>query len=340
MGITPALISGGLSLAGSLFGMANQGDKPQAPQGYQPGYQPWMDASYASGVPQLATYNTSAQTLPQYGQIAQGGVNNPYAGGYQAGSNMIAPMGWNAGLGQLGAGGATMASGLSMLPYSQKILQDSFDPLGSVYKQNFQQNTDQTRAGLEARGLNTSPFGAGVENQSNINFNNNWLNNLLGREATGAQGAATLNNSNVAAINAGTGIQTAGLNTLNNAASLPYSTSAAITGNQLGLLDRFGGAGTNATNTGQVSLQDMLAYLGYGNQNAGVANSGYANQITAQNNQFNQGQTLGKNLGAGLQGVMGNSFGGSGFNWGGGNTGAWGMANTGQPGSAFQGPVR
>ncbi len=293
MGITPAVLGGLASVGGSLFGMFGGGDKPQAPQSYQPANMPWADSSTMAGINNLGQYNTAGQTLGQYGQIAQGGVNNPYAGQYQAGANTASNIGWNTGLGQVGAGGATINSGLSMLPYAQSILQAGFDPMGNVYNQQFQQNSDQTRAGLESRGLNT----------------------------------------NVAAINAGTGIQTAGLNTLNNASALPYSTANAITGNQLGLLNQYGQQGTAATNTANTSIQDLLAYLGYGNQAGGVANQGYANQITAQNNQFNQSQTLGKNLGAGLQGVFGNSSGG--FNWGGNS----GVGATGYAGSPYAGPV-
>lgn len=321
-GLGASALGGLASIGGSLFGMLNSNTPTPPPQGYQPQNQGWADNSAMSGISQLGGYNTAGQSLPQYGTIAQQGVNNPYASQFQTQANTLAPMAWNTGLGQVGAGGATINSGLSMLPYAQSILQAGFDPLGNVYNQQHQQNTDQTRAGLEARGLNTSPFGAGVENQSNINFNNTWDQNALARMSQGAQGAATLNNSNVAAINAGTGIQTAGLNQMNTAAGLPYATANTISGNQLGFLDRYGGAGTAATNTGQQSIQDLLAYLGVGNQAAGVANQGYANQITAQNNQFNQSQTLGKNLGAGIQGVFGNKTGG--FNWGGSSSPAVG----------------
>ena len=41
---------------------------------------------------------------------------------------------------------------------------------------------------------------------------------------------------------------------------------------------------------------------GYAAQVGGI-NQANANALTAQNNQFNQGQTLGRNLGAGIQGV-------------------------------------
>jgi hypothetical protein len=43
-----------------------------------------------------------------------------------------------------------------------------------------------------------------------------------------------------------------------------------------------------------------------------VANSQYANALTAQNQQFNQMQTLGKNLGSSISG-LGTYFGGGGY---------------------------
>lgn len=318
MGITPGLISAGASLIGGLGGLfGGGGDQPQAPKGYQNQFSGWTDqALFGAGdprlsIPNLANYNTYASTLPQAGGIAQNLVNNPYASLYQQGANNTAGIGWGTGLNQVGGGNALIGAGANLLPYSQSILNTGFDPQNALYDRTAQQLTDQTRAGLSARGLGMSPYGAGVENKALSDFNIDWQNNLLNRQNTAAQGAGYLTNSAGNAINLGQNVGTLGLQTLGNAAALPYSTFNTIGGGQLGALGQYGQFGANAGNQANTTIQDLLQYLGLGNQQAATANQGYANQITAQNNQFNQQQKLGSNIGAGIQGI-GNWFNGRG----------------------------
>ena len=303
MSFLPA-IGAGLSIAGSLGGLFGDNDKPAAPPpAYQPQFSYTADQGAIQGIQALPGYNTYAQTLPQAGGIAQNLVNNPYANLYQQGANNTAAAGWGVGTGQIGAGMDLMSAGQSMLPYAQSILQTGFDPQGALRDRTEQQLTDSTRAGLAARGINMTPYGAGVENKALSDFNIDWQNNLLNRQNTAAQGAGYLTNSSGNAINLGQNVSTLGLQTLTNASGLPYATANTIGTNQLGALGQYGQFGAGATSTAQAAIDDYLRYLGVGNQAAGVANQAYANQLTAQNQQFNQGQTLGKNLGAGIQGL-------------------------------------
>lgn len=291
MGITPALITAGASLASgaaSLFGSNNSQPAPP-PQGYQPQFSGYADQQAMEGLSNLPQYNSAGQSLGQYGQITQNLINNPYAGGYQQSANAISPL-------AMGAGANILGAGQSYLPYAQQALQTGFDPQQALYGQQFQQNTDQTRAALAARGLNTSPYGAGVEDQSNLNFNNQWLQNALQRQQTAAGTASQLGG-------AANSMSTSGLNLLQQGAQLPYATSNTIGSNQQGALNAYGAYGNQATQTALPAIQQYLAYLGVGNQSAGVANTAYANQLTAQNNQFNQGQTIGKNIGQGISGL-------------------------------------
>lgn len=92
------------------------------------------------------------------------------------------------------SGPGTISNGPA-LQYGQTIMNTALDPQNALYNQLFQQNTDQTRAGLAARGLDTSATGQGIENQSNQNFNLGWQNAQLGRQVEGAgayQGLAGL----------------------------------------------------------------------------------------------------------------------------------------------------
>jgi hypothetical protein len=305
MGFDPLTIGAAASIGGSLFGMLGGGNNQPAPPppSYQPQFQGQADQGAIAGIGNLAGYNAYGQNYGQASGIAQNMVNNPYAGLYQQGANTTAGAGWGVGGGQIGAGMDLMNAGQGMLPYAQSILQTGFDPQNALRDRTQQQLTDSIRAGESARGIAMSPYGAGIENKGLSDFNIDWQNQQLQRQNTAAQGAGYLANSGGNAINLGQNVSTLGLQTLQNASALPYSTANTISGNQLGALQNFGQYGAGATNTAQQAIADYLQYLGVGNQSAGVANQAYANQITAQNNQFNQNQKLGANLGAGLSGL-------------------------------------
>ena len=168
------LIAGGISAASGLMGMfGGSGDQPQAPTTYQYANSAGADQNAYNQIGQLGQYNTYGQSLPQYSQITQNALNNPYAGQYQQASNSASQLGMGTGLNQIGTGQQVSQSGLAMLPYAQQILGQGYDTNGQIYNTQQQLNTDQTRAGLAARGMVSSPYGAGVENQSNMLFNQN-----------------------------------------------------------------------------------------------------------------------------------------------------------------------
>ena len=206
-------------------------------------------------------------------------ANNPYAPSYQANVGAIGQAGMTGGANIYGAAQST-------LPYAMQTLQTAYDPQNALYNQLYQQNNDAVNASLSSRGLGTTPYGAGVQSTSDQQFNTNWLQTALQRQQTGATTAGSLMNT----ANTGT---TSGLNLMNQGASLPYSTANTISQNGLNAYGTLAGIQNP-------QIADYLQYLGLGNQSAGVNNQNYANQITAQNNQFNQMQTIGKNLGSGI----------------------------------------
>lgn len=317
MGITPALISAGVgvaSAASSLFGnsgSSNQPPPPPPPPSYQPQNQPGADFNAYGSTGALGNLAYYSKYGGQFSDIGQNLVNNPYAAQFQGGANGVSPFATSAGGQQFGAGSSLIGAGQSYLPYAQQALQTGFDPMNAVYNQQSQQNTDATRASLAARGINMSPYGAGLENQSNLNFNNSWLQNSLQRQQTAAGTANTLTGAAGSAGTTGAGLQGSGIGSMLQGAQLPYSTYNTIGNNQLSTLNQVGQYGAAGGNQLQQQIQDYLAYLGVGNQSAGVQNQAYANQLTAQNNQFNQGQTIGKNLGQSISG-LGTAINGSG----------------------------
>lgn len=296
-----AAVSGVSALSG-LFGGGPQ--QPAAPPpAYTPQYLPTADQGAINTAGSLGASNLGGQNLGQYQSILQSLISNPYASQYLSGASGVAPLATGAGGQQYGAGSNLINAGQSYLPYAQQTLQTGFDPQQALYNQQFQLNTDQTRAGEAARGIAMSPYGAGIENQSNQLFNSNWQNQQLARQGQAATTAQTLTGAANNALTTGTAGQTSGLNTLLQGISLPYSTANTIGQNQLQAL--LGGAtyGNTSTTIPQQQIADYLQYLGIGNQSSAVNNQNYANQITAQNNAFNQQQTLGKNLGASLSGL-------------------------------------
>lgn len=78
------------------------------------------------------------------------------------------------------------------LGYADQALKDAFDPHQSQFKQQMADLTDQTRAGEAARGISMSPYGAGVEANTQGRFRNDWQDRQIGREAQGAQTATGL----------------------------------------------------------------------------------------------------------------------------------------------------
>ena len=307
------------SIGGSLFGMANSGNMmPPAPNLYQFGSMPTADTSYVQGVQQMqqATDPLAQQTLSNL-------YNNPYAGGAQMAGNVAGGMGMGAGMAQYGAGMGMVPAGMSALPYANMALQAGFDPQNQVYNQLFQQQTDQTRAAEAARGIANTPYGAGVEAQSDINFNTAWQQNLMNRMGAGSQAASNI-------LGAGTGAAATGLNTMAAApgtffggGSMPYNTAQTIGQNQYGAITGFQGIQ-------QQPLTDWMQYLGGGTQAQGQQVQLYGAEAQAAANQAKMIQSYGQGLGSGLQGLS-KAWGSSGPNWG--------ASNPGVAGSSYYGPV-
>jgi hypothetical protein len=78
------------------------------------------------------------------------------------------------------------------LGYADQALKTAFDPQQAQFKQQLADLTDQTRAGEAARGISMSPYGAGVEANTQGRFRNDWQTAQVGRQAQGAQTATGL----------------------------------------------------------------------------------------------------------------------------------------------------
>jgi hypothetical protein len=92
-----------------------------------------------------------------------------------------------------------MAQGMQNQLYSgaQNVMNTAFDPQQSLYNRTQQQVGDQINAGQAQRGLGTSGVGASEYNQGMSNFNIDWQNQHLARQAQGLQSASGASNAGV-----------------------------------------------------------------------------------------------------------------------------------------------
>ncbi len=289
-----------MAFLGGLFGgnQVPQGPPPINVQGTGA-----TQGSVLGGVQGLGQYNT--YDIPGAQQYTQQLLNNPGIGGYLQGAGQAGQMGMQAGQQAFGAGGNLYGMG-------NQVFNTAFDPQSALYARTQQQLQDQVRAGEAARGIQSSPYGAGVENKAMSDFNIDWQNQQLQRQLQGLQGAGS-------AFGQGAGLQGQGVGMYQQGSALPYMANQQVGQGQMAALSGLGQFGQAASTLPQQQISDWQNYLTYGNQAAGINNQGYANQLQANQQQYNQDQAMWKSLGqlagaAGgfmLGGPMGASLGGS-----------------------------
>jgi hypothetical protein len=293
LGAIGSLLSGGSAIAGMLGLGGNN-----VPQPYRP---PGMDGAANNILGQIAQNNSNnvpAQLMPQYQSTVAGLNNNPGTGQFIQGGTNANYLG-NAAAGNAGQGGGY----LQMLAHL--IGGQAFDPQNALYGRTQQQVQDQTRASSAARGLESTPFGAGVENKANSDFNIDWQNNLLQRMIGGGGAAGNLMNSgvNLSAMAPGLAYQ---------AGQYPYQAFNTIGQNNLNNLDRLAQAGITSQTIPNNSIAQWQNYINTGNSSNQVANQ-------QQQQAFNQNQIYGNQLGSAVNGfqkaggmnTISNAFGGS-----------------------------
>ena len=258
-----------------------------------------------SGINSLqSTYGgLGGSVLPQAQATASNLYNNPFAQQGLAGAQGAAGLGGNAALSGYNTGNYLTNAGTSLVPYAQQIMQSGFDPQQALYNQQYQQNQAQTNVQNAMSGVATTPYGAGLANQSSQNFNTNWENQELARQAQAAQAAGGL-------VSAGAGVAGQGVTMANQAPSqlvqsamIPYATYSDIGQGQNQALSQLLGIGQSGANISNMSISDLIAQLSGGNQANSVANSIYGNQLQGAQNVFNNTGTLAQS-GAGVAGDL------------------------------------
>ena len=159
-----ALMSGGGGQAPVPFQPPNQAGAASA---FQAGAEPW-------GSQGNALYG---QANSGFNQLYQQALTNPYYGQAQNNANQAGQTGQAFGQQEMGYGQGLANLAGSLGQYAPAIAQTAFDPQNALYNRTQGQITNQANATAAQSGLAGSPFGAGLTNQANENFNIDWQNN-------------------------------------------------------------------------------------------------------------------------------------------------------------------
>jgi len=173
------------------------------------------------------------------------------------------------------------------------ILNAGFDPQQALYNQQYQQQLDQQNAINAMNGVAGTPYGAGVSGQEANNFNLNWQNNLLSREATAAGAYGGLVNTGVSGYDSLLSGATGAQSTLQNTGTGAYTSLA---NSQVGNLNTlYGGAGNAYTTASGLQNQGLQALTAAGQ----TQNQTYLQQQQAMLDALNA-QVTGTNAAYGL----------------------------------------
>lgn len=302
------------SVASSALSSALGGGSkaPKAPniQVWQP---PGLDANagnWQTLINQNMANNPYGAYQSQFNDVFNKQYGNPYAVGAQDAANAGGIAYGNVGNQSIGASGALNNAGMSLIPYAQQMLNTGFDPQSALRDRTQQMLTDQVRAGQAARGITTSPYGAGVENKALSDFDIDWENQKLNRQISALGGAGTAVNAAGSAAGTANNLGTAGAGALVTGGAVPYSTAAGQSADQYAALSNIINAKLGSNQVNQTTIQDLLQYLqlgaGQSNAQANATALNYQNQMGQYGN-----QAVGaNNLFGGLSSAAGNGIGG------------------------------
>ena len=302
-------------LVGGIGGLFGGGTKqPDAPPQFIMPNQTQAANNAFSGIQGLQPFSSGGFNILGPAQNTFSNLyNNPFASTFQGGASTAMGLGQNAALNAFNTGGNLIGTGMNTIPnMASAVFNTSFDPQSSLYARTLQQTTDAARANAAAAGLATTPYGVGLVNQATNNFNIDWQNNQLQRQALGANTAGSLFNTGAGIANLGTGIQNTAPGQFFQATGLPYSTFGQIGQDQNAAIAALLSGTSGGANLANLPIQDYLSYLQAGNQANSVANQNYGLQLQAQQQQFNEQLKLGGMLGQSLYGI-GQMFPGGGF---------------------------
>ena len=224
--------------------------------------------SCGASLPQNQATNYQLPNQPQAASGALSGI---------AGLNTNPNASYNAGAATT-AGSALTGSVPQLTGYAGQALTNAFDPQSALFNQTFAQNHQQGDVTNAQNGVAGTPYGAGLQQQNDQNFDIAWQKQQLQNQNTGANTAASLLGAGGGAATQGTAV----------GQSVPGFSNTQM----------------------QQTIQDFLAYLGQGTSASGAANNAYATGVSGAlgNQQLENQSTMG--LGSGIGTILGLGTGG------------------------------
>lgn len=164
----------------------------------------------------------------------------------------------------IGATGQNTAN--SLLPYVSTALTQGFDPQKALYDKTFQQQQGQNLASQAMQGVAMTPYGAGLTEQGNQNFDIAWQQAQLANQAQGASTASQLAGAGMGALGTGVGLTQQG-----NQNQISDYLNYAQTGNNAAtqLMNAILGAYSAGTGQFNAANQASLGQQGINNQQLG-----------------------------------------------------------------------
>jgi hypothetical protein len=213
---------GGGTPGGTNAGLFLPPGQAQVAQAYGQLNQPLFDQGM-NALNMMGGVSPAMQAYPFVQSTAQNILNNPFQQGPLSGGtiaqelfqNQMLPQGLQSGgilqnLGQLSAGQAGAIPGMvnnpaygqaqqygnqfapQLMQAGQSILNTGFDPQSALYNRTLQQVQDQQNAINARSGVQQTPYGAGITGDASRNFNIDWQNQQLQRQALAGPTAASL----------------------------------------------------------------------------------------------------------------------------------------------------
>ena len=250
---------------------------------------------------QAGTWNPQNQGLTGNSLMgASGGLIEAGSGMMGAGSDFLGQAGNQANIAGPGlAANVANANNLvaMMNPRITQTMNQGFDPQKKLFNQLFNQQQQQNLASQAAAGTANTPYGAGLTQQGNQNFDIAWQNAQLARQGQAAQNAQALANipsTDYANAQALAGLPTAAAG-IGNQLFSTGGNLAATGGNLASIGANLGmGAGNFLNSLNQQQLQDYLAYVNQSQSQGSNLMNNIINSLNAGTNLY--GAQTGANL--------------------------------------------
>lgn len=278
-GAVAAAVIGGMMSGGSGSTAPGVGQNVQAPNQAQA-----MQDLYNNNLSYLPTAQQFYGMNPSYAnQAFQLMYGNPYAGGMQTAADQagttagqLAPQAYQAAQGSMAAGQQALGAG-------QQVWQTAQDPQNQLHDYMQGQALNNANVINSQYGLGSSGAGAGVANQALNQFNMDWQNQQLSRQAQGAQALNSGISSYTGANNSGLGMGQVGINLQQQSGTLPYQTMQTIGQSRMNAIDQNQLAMQGAMQPYQQNTNNLNSYLGLGQAAQAQANNqAYQQQLLAQ----------------------------------------------------------